>query len=420
MRPAAYVQLDHLPLTTNGKIDRRALPIPSSTTAPEQAAWSAPRNEVERTLCTLWAQTLKVERVGIDDNFFDIGGHSLLAATLFEQLDRTFGRTLPLATLFEAPTIRELADFFGGESVPSHRTALVPITPAGSLPPVFAVPGIGGNVLGFAELARELGFEQPFFGLQSLGLDGTCEPLERVEDMAAQYLHAVRQQQQHGPYYLLGACFGSTVAYEMAHQLTHAGEEVAFLGLLDPSLLSAASEARPVVPLPAWVKRGVALGRFVTRRLGQYRERMRALEPGERIQYVRHKAQLLQQAVEMRDLFRGDRREFFQQRVTDTNLQAMLRHRHKPLQGRVAAFDILASEHRFDAMSANTRTAWNALSGSSVMYHRLPGRDSGDMLRGDNARATAALLAARLRAARAMTNGHGQRPEPPHVVQRNA
>jgi hypothetical protein len=225
--------------------------------------------------------------------------------------------------------------------------------------------------------------------------------------MAAQYLHAVRQQQSHGPYYLLGACFGSTVAYEMAHQLVNAGEEVAFLGLLDPSLLNSTSEPRLLVPLPAWLKRGFALGRFVTRRFGHYWQRMRVLEPGERTQYMRHKAQLLRQAVEMRDLFRGDRREFFQQRVTDTNLRAMLRHRHKPLQGRVAAFDILASEHRFDAMSASTRIAWSALSGTSVTYHRLPGRDSGDTLRGVNAVATAALLAARLRTARGLTNGHG-------------
>jgi hypothetical protein len=122
---------------------------------------------------------------------------------------------------------------------------------------------------------------------------------------------------------------------------------------------------------------------------------------------MRDKAQLLKEAAEMRDLFRGDRREFFQQRVSDTNLRAMRSHRHKPLEGRVAAFDILASEHRFDAMSPNARVAWNALSGTSVTVHRLPAKDSGDMLRGDNARTTAALLAVRLRAARRMTSGLG-------------
>jgi thioesterase domain-containing protein len=216
----------------------------------------------------------------------------------------------------------------------------------------------------------------------------------------------VREQQPHGPYYLLGACFGSAVAYEMAHQLVDEGEEVAFLGLVDPSLIRSAADT-PSLPLPGWAKRGVALGRFVTRRIGHYREGMRVLGLTERIRYMRDKARLLKQAVEMRDLFRGDRREFFQQRVTDTNLRAMRRHRHKPLQGRVAAFHILASEHRFDQMSANTRVAWNTLSGTSVTYHRLPGKDSGDMLRGENARTTAALLAVRLREARRMTNGHG-------------
>jgi thioesterase domain-containing protein len=281
---------------------------------------------------------------------------------------------------------------------------LVSITPGGALPPLFAVPGIGGNVLCFADLAHELGLEQPFFGLQSLGLDGACEPLEAVDEMARQYLRVVRQQQPHGPYYLLGACFGSTVAYEMAHRLVDQGEQVAFLGLLDPSLPSFESERPPVLPSPIWLKRGMALGRFVSRRLKLYREQMRVLGLRERMQFMRKKAQLLREAVDMRDLFRGDRREFFQRRVTESNFRAMRRHRFKPLQGRVPVF-IFASGERFDGMSVDARMAWDALSGTSVTYDRVPGKDSGDMLNGDNARVTAALLAVRLRDAPQVASG---------------
>lgn len=106
----------------------------------------------------------------------------------------------------------------------------------------------------------------------------------------------------------------------------------------------------------------------------------------------------------MRDIFRGDRREFLQRRVTDTNLRAMHRHRHRPLEGRVVVVEIFASEPRFDGMSANARLAWNALSGTSVIYHRMPGKDSGDMLQGDNAKVLAALLSARLSDAGRETN----------------
>src|SRR5262249_16552496 len=158
-------------------------------------------------------------------------------ARLFGRLDRVLCRTLPLATLFDAPTIRELARIYRGGTEPAIRSSLVPLTSSGSLPAIFAVPGVGGNVLGYADLTRELGPEQPFYGLQSVGLDGRCDPLESIVEMAEQYLGEVRREQPRGPYYLMGACFGSAVAYEMARQLLNAGENVAFLGLLDPSLL---------------------------------------------------------------------------------------------------------------------------------------------------------------------------------------
>jgi thioesterase domain-containing protein len=333
--------------------------------------------------------------VGLDDNFFEIGGHSLLAARLFGQLDRVFDRSLPLATLFEAPTIRELARFYRGGAEPANRFALVPITSSGSLPPVFAVPGIGGNVLGFADLARELGPELPFFGLQSIGLNGMRDPLESIEEMATQYLREVRQEQSRGPYHLFGACFGSAVAYEMARLLFTAGEQVAFLGLVDPPLLNAAVEPS-VLRAPASLKRALALARFVSDRFHLYSNEFRGLGLKERVQFLRDRARLLGQAVQAKDLFRGDRREFFQHRVANTNLRAIRRHKHQPLDGGTMLFEIFVSEPRFDRMPVSTRVAWNALSGTPVTFHRMPGKDSGDMLQGDNAKALAAVLSLRL------------------------
>ena len=138
------------------------------------------------------AEVLNTTQVGIDADFFELGGHSLLAAQLFARMDQTFGRSLPLATLFDAPTVRGLARFYRDGFEPTAGMALVPITSSGSRPRVFAVPGVGGNVLSFTTLARDLGPEQPFFGLQSVGLDGAREPLESIEQMATYYLGEVR------------------------------------------------------------------------------------------------------------------------------------------------------------------------------------------------------------------------------------
>ena len=407
MRPGAYVVLDELPLTTNGKVNRKALPAPTEPAARDACHDTAARDKVERILCTACAETLGLERVGIDDNFFEIGGHSLLAAKLFARLDRVFERTLPLATLFESPTIRDLARFYRDGREPIVRSALVPINAAGCLPPIFAVPGVGGNVLGFADLARELGSEQPFFGLQSIGLDGRRDPLESIEQMAREYLQEVREEQPKGPYYLLGACFGSAVAFEMAGQLLDAGESVAFLGLLDPSLLDAGRVQRRSSRVPAWVDRGLALPRFIARRFLLYRDNMRDLGFKERLEFIVGKTGLLLEALRMRDLFRGNRREFHQSRVTDTNLKAVLRHTHRHLHAAGSTVEIFASQPRFDRMTPAARAAWDALAGTTVVCHRVAGKDSGDAVQGKHAKAFAELLSQSLKRPRERTVREG-------------
>ena len=137
--------------------------------------------------------------------------------------------------LFAAPTVRALAERYRAAKEASKITALIGLTTGGTLPPVYAVPGVYGNVVGLADSARELGPEQPFYGLQSVGLDGGEAPLDSIEEMAALYVAEIRSMQPHGPYVILGACFGATVAYGMARRLLAAGEEVGFLGLLDPT-----------------------------------------------------------------------------------------------------------------------------------------------------------------------------------------
>jgi amino acid adenylation domain-containing protein len=261
MLPSAFVMLDALPLTPNGKVDRQALPIPDRLSQETEETFVAPRDEVEGQLIEIWKEVLGIESVGLQDNFFEIGGHSLLAVKLFWQIEKTFGTNLPLATLFQSGTVEALANIIRQkkelavnseannlqslaniEGVANNNnqnerfsswSSLVPIKPNGSKPPFFCVHAIAGNVLSYYELAQHLDPEQPFYGLQAQGLDGQQAPFTRMEDMASHYLKEIKTVQPKGPYFLGGHCFGGAVAYEIAQQLHTEGEKVALLAMLD-------------------------------------------------------------------------------------------------------------------------------------------------------------------------------------------
>ena len=186
-----------------------------------------------RQLACIWEELLGVPSIGFDENYFDLGGDSSLAVQLFAQIEKVFRVKLPLATLFEAPTIEELARILRPETARSGWSSLVTIQPAGSRPPLFCMHPHGGNVLIYRDLSRYLGSDQPFYGLQSQGLDGRCPPLTRIEDMATQYVKEIRTVQPHGPYFLGGYCLGGAIAFEVAQQLRAKGEQIALLALFD-------------------------------------------------------------------------------------------------------------------------------------------------------------------------------------------
>jgi amino acid adenylation domain-containing protein len=240
MMPKAFIVLDSLPLTANGKVDLSAMAAatPYGSIAaldiPHKVdkAYIAPRTPTELTLAKIWAEVLNLEPVGIDDNFFDLGGDSLLSVRLLEQIHQQFKHELPLSTLFLNPTIESLASSLSSSKDSLPWCPLVPIQIAGTNPPFFCVHPIFGVVFPYYELSQHLGKNQPFYGLQPIGLDGAT-PLTRIEDMAAHYIEALRQVQPRGPYFLGGWSFGGLVAFEMAQQLEKSGEEVALLAVLD-------------------------------------------------------------------------------------------------------------------------------------------------------------------------------------------
>lgn len=232
MVPSAFVILDKLPLTPNGKVDRRELPLP---TGDRQGGSElvAPRDELELLLVKTWEQVLGRQPIGIRDNFFELGGHSLLAVKLFSKIEKSTGTHLPLATLFQHPTVEQLAAVMRQQGRAPTWASLVPIQPGGSRPPLFCVHGAGGNVFFLRDLAGRLGSDQPFYGIQARGLNAVDPPFDRVQDMAEHYLAEVRRLQPQGPYFLAGFCMGGMVAFEMARRLQRDGQEVGLVALLE-------------------------------------------------------------------------------------------------------------------------------------------------------------------------------------------
>jgi aspartate racemase len=268
MVPAAFVLLEAMPKTPNGKVDKRNMPAPTAADFAEANEYVAPTDELESKLAKLWGAILVKDKVGIRDNFFDLGGHSLLAARLMHRVEQSLGQRLPLAALLQAPTVEQFAALLRHEGWSSSWSSLVAIQTEGSKPAFFCVHGVGGNVLGFRDLARHLGDDQPFYALQPQGLDGKRPCIARVGEMAERYIEEIKRVQPEGPYRIGGYSFGGLVAYEMAQQLRARNEEVALLALFDTypgKMESRSSQLRKLnqLPLKARVSFLVKKGSFV-------------------------------------------------------------------------------------------------------------------------------------------------------------
>ncbi len=188
-----------------------------------------PASELERNLCEIWSRLLRIDRVGVRDNFFDLGGHSLLAVRLFSSIESLLGIKLPLVTIFQSPTVEQLVQAIGAQSA-QPDSMFLPIQPAGEKPPLFLVHGAGGDVLwGYANVAHYLDPDQPIYGIRT----SPNEAFATLEEMAAFYVRELRRFHPGGPYRLGGYCFGGNVAQEMARQLEAQGESTDFLALLD-------------------------------------------------------------------------------------------------------------------------------------------------------------------------------------------
>ena len=250
--PSSFTVLDALPLTPNGKLDRRALPAPDRVA---RAAFVEPGTPVERKLAELWQRLLRIERVGLHDNFFELGGDSLTAAEMAVGFPAEFGVELPLGSLFEAPTVANLAAFVersGGESDDPLGEVLVLRAPprlrevGKEAPrPLFCIHPMMGLSLGFTALLRHLDPTVPVYGLQSRGLRGDMRLPGSIEEIATDYLAQIRRIQPEGPYRLAGRSMGGLIGHAIAEQLLAMGERVELLAMIDSYLFTAGERSRP-------------------------------------------------------------------------------------------------------------------------------------------------------------------------------
>ena len=251
MIPAAWVMIDSMPVTPNGKVDLAALPDPQFDRSANADEFVAPSTPVEIKLAEVWSEVLSVDQIGVNDNFFALGGHSLLAVKLFAEIERKLGVSIPLAALFQTATIAGLAAIVeqsAGTSPSSDsklrigRTAkvkldggasVVPLRAGNGHRPFFLIGWAGGEVLGYRELVESLDSEVPIFGLRAPGVDRDTLPLATIEEMAHYYVQEIQRVQPEGPYLLGGYCFSGLVAYEMGGQLLEQGESLDLLALID-------------------------------------------------------------------------------------------------------------------------------------------------------------------------------------------
>jgi thioesterase domain-containing protein/acyl carrier protein len=362
MLPSAFVVLDKLPLTPNGKLDKSALPVPDNHEPAAQ--FVGPRNDLELQLVRIWEEVLNVRSIGIRDNFFDRGGHSLLAVRLLSRIRRTFDIELPLSIFFrQEPTVEHLAAYIREQLSPEYSPVVEIQRGAIDVRPFFCVHPSGGNVLCYARLARRLGPSQPVYGLEAHGVHPQHAALTSVEEMAASYVTAIRAVQPDGPYQLGGWSMGGVVAYEMARQLRAEGEEVSLLALIDtwaPASVRALGEPDELALMVlfaqdmglSWQDLEVSL------------EQLAQLNPPDQLAHVLELA--IAAGVLPHDIDGAQLARFY--RVFKTNVRAVMNYTPQPLHGRVT---FLKAE---DALAGpGPETEWKDFALDGLDLHIVPG-----------------------------------------------
>jgi len=360
MLPTSFVWLEQLPLTPNGKVNRKALPAAHSNRVVD----NHPVSLLELELIRLWEQVFGRKDIGRHDDFFALGGHSLLAAKLVAKVEKFLGCQLPIAVLFQSPTVESLARRLAEEDRKTCRVSLVPLQPTGSRPPFFLVHGWGGNVFGFLEMARLFAPDQPVYGLQAVGLDGKSPRHTSLEEMASHYIQEIRSFHPNGPYFIGGYSMGGLIAFEMAQQLTRDGQQIGLLALLD---------TMPSSILP-WTVYCRAMASYLPNRLMFHCRKWRQMPPKSRFDYFLGRLAALQHWMA--------RNRSKTPAITSPSLQA---GRLPPINGSNDYYADVARTYRVSPFSGDMDiflsksapphwvASWKRLVRGSVRFHPVPG-----------------------------------------------
>jgi thioesterase domain-containing protein/acyl carrier protein len=368
MVPSAFVFIDAIPLTPNGKVNRDALPAPAAVLENLNTEYVAPRNQVERLLAEIWSEVLGVEQIGVFDHFFELGGHSLSATRLIAKIQLKFQIELPLRIVFIEPTIAgmsrhilydEFAKRYSYVSQVRHWNRLVPAQPMGSKIPFFLVAGFvdADDILRIlSNLIPHLGLDQPVFGFQPRWFDGHSPRYSSVDEAASEFLAELRAFQPKGPYLLGGDCTGGIIAFAMAQELIRQGEEVRLLALFDTGRPTAFSSlnlnfhlamrgAEQIGDILGQIFRGTLLSNIrLLRDLG------------------RRKARSIQGKKSAHESA-GDRIY----RMSVDYIQTIYRYRPKKYMGRIT---LIVNEELY---ASNKRMGWNGFALGGLEIHRTPG-----------------------------------------------
>ncbi len=364
MVPADIVVLDALPVTPNGKLDRRALPAPDLSRPNAEGDFIAPRDSLERELAAVWEEILGVRPIGVGDNFFLLGGHSLSVVRMTAQVQKRLGYNVPLASLLQGGTIEHLASTIRGQHGRA-QSPLVAIQPAGSKLPFYCVHA-GGNVLCYQELGRHLGPDRPVFALQATATNSPPAAPATVEETATQYVAAILKAQPQGPYHLGGWSMGGTVAFEMAIQLEAKGAQVGLVALLDVPLFEDSQPSDRFddsASLLLFVDQVAAhMGHHVfLKELG-----LRRLAAPDQLPYVLQQAQaagLLPADIEV-----SQAQAYF--RMFQAGLAAVARYRPRPFGGKLVLFQ---PQQPLEDILPDSRSRWRELARGGLEIHEAPG-----------------------------------------------
>lgn len=355
MIPAVFVFIAALPLTPNGKVDRKTLPLPVLDQGGSNDRYVAPRTAAEKLLAEIWSEILQVDRVGVDDNFFELGGHSLVALRLVGEMEKRLDCNVPVALLFEFPSIARLASQLHPQGQ-GHSSPVIAVQPNGSMPPFFCVHGYAA----YRHIARQLRPHWPLYGLGQ-HFSGRKVRRTRVEDQAKAHLKEIYEIQPTGPYYLAGHSIGGLIAYEIAQLLQNDGHEVAFLGLID-TVFPKRTNANNLSVRDAVMKCWYALARLVAaNRFDQFIETVKASAQWRRNAIQCYGYHLISKPLPPELLtFYVDEIVFRRKYAKEQR-----RYQPQPFKGRVDYFKA--------AQSLNDVEKWQLITNRQLVVHEIPG-----------------------------------------------